>query len=174
MGEVLHQHGAHFLREEKIRGGGLSRNGQEDFVWSGKEVEGGAGCGDFGKDGDCVAELAQLRIWQGNWNDCPSCCLIDLQSGVAEALNGDVGVFHPGLEDSHHLWRSPGCSGKGERKARRCWMGGVRGGHDPISNFDIIHVRSQGPKNATGKGEIRSRSRGYPAMGWFKSIYSAK
>ena len=116
-----------------------------------------------------------MCIGQGNWDDCPSGCLIDLQSGVAKALNGNVGVFHPGFEDSHHLWRSPGYSwGKGGRKARRGWMGGVRGGHDPISNFYIIHVRSQGPENATGKGEIRPGARGYPAMGWFESIYSAK
>lgn len=122
-----------------------------------------------------MAELAQVRIWQRNWDYFPSCCLIDLQSGVAEALNGDIGVFHPWLKNSHHLWRSPGCSGReGERKTRRGWMGGVRGCHDPISNFDIIHVRSQGPENAAGKGEIRSRSRRYPAMSWFESIYSAK
>lgn len=122
-----------------------------------------------------MAELAQVRIWQGNWDDCPSCCLIDLQSGVAEALDGDTGVFHPRLEDSHHLWCSSECSGgEGKRKTRRGWMGGVRSGHDPISNFDIVHIRSQGPDNAAGKGKIRPRSRGYPAMGWFKSIYSAK
>lgn len=53
-------------------------------------------------------------------------------------------------------------------------MGGVRGGHDPISDFYIIHVRSQGPENAAGKGEIRTGARGYPAMGWFESIYSTK
>lgn len=53
-------------------------------------------------------------------------------------------------------------------------MGGVRGSHDPISDFYIIHVRSQGPENAAGKGEIRPGACGYPAMGWFESINSAK
>lgn len=122
-----------------------------------------------------MADLAQVRIGQGNWDDCPSGCLIGLQGGVTEALDGDLGVFHPGFVDSNNLWHSSGCSrGNGGSKEGRGWMGGVRGGHDPVSNFYIIHIRSQGPENAAGSYEIHPGSRGYPAMGWFESIYSAK
>ena len=173
---MLHEQGAHLLREEVVGGGGSAGHAEQDLVGGGEAGEGLCLCGRLGEDGHGVGDLALVGEGDGDVDEGVVVLRDEeLEGRVAGLLDGGVGAVEPLLGDAE---------GAGVR-AGEAWggawgwefggevVGGVGRGEGVVREGDVGHVGGDGAADGDGVVEVGEGERGHAPVGWLEAVEAA-
>lgn len=100
VGEVLHQELPELLRPQKVGGGGLAGDGQENFAGGSETVKRDVAAADFRQDGDCVCDLAEREVGKCDGDYGVSGCAVVDKGRIAEVQDWRVSAIEPGVVDT--------------------------------------------------------------------------